>query len=91
MEIPFQTPGELRMLDTLAELVLSEDPLAEDDAYAVSTCTTLLTISFSDNTSWQWSMSVQSMNLQRDIPNLSGTPDLLRWNGHAGCLFNILP
>lgn len=42
MEFFPPTPSEQRMLDTLAELVLSEDPSAEDDAYAVSTCNTSL-------------------------------------------------
>ena len=42
MNFPSPTPGERRMLDALAELVLSEDPLADDDAYAVSTYTIAL-------------------------------------------------
>jgi len=36
MHFSLPTPGEQRMLDALAELVLSEDPSADDDAYAVS-------------------------------------------------------
>ena len=36
MHYSLPTPGEQRMLDALAELVLSEDPSADDDAYAVS-------------------------------------------------------
>ena len=36
MNSPLSTPGERRMLDILAGLVLSEDPSADDDAYAVS-------------------------------------------------------
>ena len=36
MNFPLPTPGERRMLDILAGLVLSEDPSADDDAYAVS-------------------------------------------------------
>jgi len=35
MHFSLPTPGEQRMLDALAELVLSEDPSADDDAYAV--------------------------------------------------------
>jgi len=37
MHSSLATPGEQRILDALAELVLSEDPSADDDAYAVST------------------------------------------------------
>jgi len=36
MNLPLPTPGERRVLDILAGLVLSEDPSADDDAYAVS-------------------------------------------------------
>ena len=36
MNFPLPTPGERRLLDTLAVLVLSEDPSADDEAYAVS-------------------------------------------------------
>ena len=35
MHFSLPTPGEQHMLDALAELVLSEDPSADDDAYAV--------------------------------------------------------
>ena len=42
MHLPPPTPSERRMLDALAELVLSEDPSADDDAYAVSSCHILL-------------------------------------------------
>ena len=38
MDFPLPTPGEQRMLDALAGLVLSEHPSADDDAYVVSTC-----------------------------------------------------
>lgn len=37
MHSSLPTPSEQRLLDALAGLVLSEDPSADDDAYAVST------------------------------------------------------
>lgn len=43
MNFPPPTLRERHMLDALAELVLSKDPSADDDAYEVSMCNTPLT------------------------------------------------
>lgn len=42
MNFPPPTLHERQMLNALAELVLSEDPSADDDAYAVSNLNTTL-------------------------------------------------